>query len=206
RFAGLNFKWYNSGRSYDDVDAIAGLPNPWFHKWLQHPSFDAYWQSMVPYKSDFAKINIPVLTFDGYYDDGQGSAIGYLRDHYLYNPRAVHYLIIGPYDHLGTQRSHKEEDLRGYAIDPVAQIDTPDITFQWLDYILQGAKKPAILADRINYEVMGANQWRHAPRLNAMSDSAITFYLSNEPRLTFHALSEAKPARAEALTETVEDR
>ncbi|HET9391918.1 MAG TPA: CocE/NonD family hydrolase [Candidatus Rubrimentiphilum sp.] len=203
-FIGLNSKWYHSGKSYSDVDAIAGVPNPWFHRWLSHPDFDAYWQSMVPYKDDFAKINIPVLTFTGYYDDGQGSAIGFLRDHYAYNPRAVHYLIIGPYDHLGTQRSHKEDVLRDYPIDPVAQIDTPAITFEWFDYVMRGRSKPAILADRINYEVMGANQWRHAPKLDAMSTSSMTFYLSNQPLSGFLALSQNKPVRPEALTETVD--
>ena len=63
-------EWFMSGRPYREIDAVDGTPNPWLQRWLQHPAYDKYWQSMVPYESDFARINIPVLTITGYYDDG----------------------------------------------------------------------------------------------------------------------------------------
>ena len=31
KFRGLALRWYKSGRAYRDVDAIAGVPNPWLH-------------------------------------------------------------------------------------------------------------------------------------------------------------------------------
>jgi hypothetical protein len=124
RWGSLNQKWYESGASYRKVDSVDGTPNKWFQTWLQHPSYDRYWQQMVPYKEEFAGINIPVLTITGYYDDAQQSALWYLREHYKYKHHAEHYLVIGPYDHFGTDRSRKEPVLRGYAIDPVAQFDT----------------------------------------------------------------------------------
>jgi uncharacterized protein len=144
----LNDRWYKSGSSYRSAPLFYGRANPWLQKWLDHPSFDAYWQSMVPYKSDFSRINIPVLTVTGYYDDGQGSALNYLKDHYEYNRRAVHYLVIGPYDHLGSQAAHKDDVLRGYPIDPVAQFSTPRLTFDWFDWVMRGGVRPAMLADR----------------------------------------------------------
>ncbi len=88
RWRALPNKWYASGAAYNCIDSIDGTPNPWLHRWLQHPAFDAYWQAMVPYKQDFASINIPVLTVTGYYDDGQISALQYLNDHYRYNPKS----------------------------------------------------------------------------------------------------------------------
>lgn len=94
-FRSLNDRWYASGTSYRDVDTIAGRPNPWLRKWLLHPSYDAY-QAMLPFRQDFARINIPVLTIDGCYDDGQISALGFFRDHYAYNRHANDYLVIGP--------------------------------------------------------------------------------------------------------------
>jgi putative CocE/NonD family hydrolase len=200
----LNQRWYVSGRSYRDVDQVAGRPNPWLQKWLKHPSYDAYWQAMVPYESDFAKIGIPVLTITGYYDDGQLSALGYVRDHYRYNRHADHYVVIGPWDHLGTQRAHKDAILRGYHIDPRAQIDTPKLTFDWLDYVMRGGKKPALLQDRINYEVMGANEWRHAPSLDKMSSTVTTLYLSDvKAGSGYYALSAQAPARSASLNQTV---
>src|SRR5262249_17350242 len=56
----LNDRWYASGRSFRDVTTFYNRPNPWLQKWLDHPSFDPYWQAMVPYREDFARINIPV--------------------------------------------------------------------------------------------------------------------------------------------------
>jgi hypothetical protein len=32
----------------------------------------------------------------GYYDDADAAAVNYLVDHYRYNKKADHYLVIGP--------------------------------------------------------------------------------------------------------------
>ena len=169
RWSALPDKWFASGRRYRDIDAIDGTPNPWLQRWLRHPAYDGYWQAMVPYRQDFARIGIPVLTVTGYYDDGQVSALEYVREHHRYRPDAEDYVVIGPYDHFGTHRSQKAPVLRGYSIDPVAQFSTPALFYEWMDYVLRGAPKPPVLVDRINYEVMGANEWHHAPSLEAMA-------------------------------------
>src|SRR5437868_2813724 len=99
RWSRLNRDWYVSGRAYRDLDKIDGTPNPIYDKWLAHPTYDSYWQSMIPYRTDFARIDIPVLQTAGYYYGGPGAAVYYFAEHYRYNPRAEHYLVIGPYDH-----------------------------------------------------------------------------------------------------------
>jgi uncharacterized protein len=188
--------WYASGRRYRDVDKVDGKPNPWYRRWLAHPSYDAFWQGMLPYKDEFARITIPVLTFTGWYDDGQNSALNFVRDHYAFNPRAEHYVVVGPWDHLGTQGTVKPAVLRGYAIDPVAQLDTTKLTFEWFDYVLRGARKPTLLQDKINYEVMGANVWRHAPSLDRMSPSRLRLYLTTRRTARdAYVLSPAPPVK-----------
>jgi putative CocE/NonD family hydrolase len=204
RWRSLNAKWYASGRPYREIDQVDGMPNPCLQRWVQHPSFDKYWQDMIPYQEDFATINIPVLTVTGYYDDGQISALQYLKDHYKYNTKANHYLLIGPYDHFGTQRSHKDPILRGYAIDSVAQIDTPEITFEWLDFVMRGGNKPELLKDRINYEVMGQNEWKHAPSINEMSNQPLTFYLTDAKVGDRYRLSKVKPSVPRSLPQVVD--
>ena len=199
----LQNNWYASGAAYDRIDSIDGTPNPWLQRWLDHPSYDKYWQSMVPYKEEFAKINIPVLTITGYYDDGQISALRYLREHYRYNKRANHYLIIGPYDHFGAQRGGVPV-LRDYPVDPVALINTREITYQWLDYILKNGKKPPILKDKINYEVMGQNEWKHAPSLEKMHNKVLTFYLTNVRSGNFYQLSLKKQGTSSFISQEVD--
>lgn len=204
RWDSLNDKWFASGASYRKIDSIDGTPNKWLQRWLLHPDYDTYWQDMLPYRAEFAGINIPVLTITGYYDDGQQSALKFLKDHYRYNKNADHYLLIGPYDHFGAQRSFKDPVLRGYAIDSVAQMDTPEITFQWLDYVMRGGSKPELLKDKINYEVMGANEWKHAPSLGAMSNETLTLYLTDYKTGDRYKLSDEKPPKPGYLSQVVD--
>lgn len=178
RWNNMRNKWYESGVAYRKLDSIDGTPNKLLQRQLQHTAYDSYWQQMVPYKEQFADIKIPVLTITGYYDDGQISALHYLKEHYKYNKNANHYLVIGPYDHFAAQTGGYPV-LRGYTIDPTALINTREITFEWLDYILRGGPKPSILKDKMNYAVMGANEWRHSPSLEKMSDTVLRFYFSD---------------------------
>ena len=204
RWGALNNKWFASGKSYRQIDSVDGTPNKWLQRWLQHPSYDKYWQDLVPYKEEFAKINIPVLTITGYYDDGQQSALRYLKEHYKYNKNANHYLLIGPYDHFGSQASRKQPSLRGYTIDPVAQFDTPEITFQWMDYVMRGGKKPELLQDKINYQVMGTNEWKHAPSLEKTSNDTLTLYLTDGKSGDTYHLSKTKPSKPGFLDQAVD--
>lgn len=173
----LVFEWFENGNSFRSLDSLGGQPNPIFQHWLNHPAYDSYWQSMVPGPVEYAKINIPVLTTTGYYDGSQIGAIRYFKLHYKYNKNANHYFVIGPYDHWGGQRK-PAPNLMGYEIDSVANINMMDLAYQWLDYILKGKPKPGILKDKVNYQVMGTNEWKHAPSLQAINNDTLTFYLA----------------------------
>jgi hypothetical protein len=203
RWEKMRNTWYASGIAYRKIDSIDGEPNIWLQKWLKHPAYDQYWQSMVPYKEEYAKINIPVLTFEGYYDDGQISGLQYYKDHLKYNKKANHYLIIGPYDHFGTQSGGVPE-LRGYTVDPVALINTRDITFQWMDYIFKSGPKPSILKDKINYELMGANVWRHVPSLTQMNNDTLILFLSNNKIDSNYQLVDKKPIKPGYIDQVVD--
>jgi putative CocE/NonD family hydrolase len=184
RWAKLDHDWYTSGRPYRDLAKIDGTPNPIFDRWISHPAYDAYWQSMIPYKEEFSRISIPVLQTAGYYYGGPGAAVYYLRQHVQYRPNAEHYLIIGPYDHLIAQRGTAESNvdaLAGYQLDPAAKIDLTEVRYRWFDYTLKGGPKPAILADKINYEVTGANVWKHAPSVASMATETARYFLSADP-------------------------
>jgi len=169
---------YREGVAFAERDALDGQPNPWFRRWLQHPDYDAYWQAMIPYREEFAAIDIPVLTTTGYFDGAQIGALYYLQQHYRYRAHAEHYLLVGPYDHISGQRGTvvTGDTLNGYALDPVARIDLGRVRYQWFDHLFKGAPKPEWLRDRINYEVMGANQWKHAPSLAAMGPQRVRLY------------------------------
>jgi putative CocE/NonD family hydrolase len=200
RWGRMNREWYVKGSAYRALDKIDGTPNPFFDRWLEHPSYDSYWQSMIPYRQEFARIDIPVLTTTGFYDDAQIGALYYFIQHHEYAAGARHYLLIGPYDHIRGQRGtisrlgNPLTVLRGYETDPVAQIDLGELRYQWFDFIFKGAPKPAVLQDKVNYEVMGANEWKHAPSLAAMANQRLRFHLSAERAGDTYRLSARKPA------------
>jgi uncharacterized protein len=199
-FAKLPQQWYRSGRSYRDIDAVAGIANPWLHVWLQHPAYDAYWQHMSPFRGDYARINIPVLTIDGYY--GDSTAIGYYNDLLRYNPRAQGYLVAGPWDHFGSQGQQRPNVLRGYTIDAAAHIDTWKLTFDWFDYVMRGAPRPALVANRVNYEVMGENRWRHETSLQAMGAPQRFYITTHRVSKRFYLLA----TRAQFATSALHQR
>lgn len=199
----VNQRWYQSGRAYRDFDQIAGQANPWLQKWLQHPAFDSYWQSMVPTAAEYKNLHIPVLSLTGYYDDGQISALQYVRDHQRYNPEAEHYLVIGPYDHFGAQHGSNDTQLRDYPLDKVAHLDVLALTFSWFDYVLKGQPKPALLKDKVNYQLMDDNSWQHAPSLAAMASTPQRFYFAAKTTQGEYGLTTTKPTNDEAAKTAV---
>ncbi|HCN50481.1 MAG TPA: hydrolase [Chryseobacterium sp.] len=179
----INTKWYKSGKSFRSLDTISGKPSKIFQRWLDHPGYDQYWQKMVPYKDEFANINIPILTTTGYYDDDQIGALYYFKKHHQYNKNANHYLVIGPYNHGGAQ-SFGFTYVNGNPIDPVARISIDDLAFSWFDYILKNGKKPELLKDKINFQVMNTNTWKHVSNLDKMHTSTFKFYLQDYKNAT----------------------
>jgi predicted acyl esterase len=190
RWRRLDRSYYVSGRPYRELPAIDGKPNPIFESWIAHPAYDVFWQGMIPWREEFARIDIPILQTAGYYSGGPGAATYYFREHYRYRPDARHYLVLGPWDHgesqHGTRRldgSHLTE-IDGYPLDEAAKIDLEELRYDWFDHVLKGKPRPALLADRVNYEVTGANVWKHAPSLQAMAQSTLRMELGRDRIVT----------------------
>jgi uncharacterized protein len=184
----LNEKWYRSGRPYRDLGRLYGKHNPVFIRWLNHPSYDRYWQNFLPYREQFAHIDIPVLTMTGYYAASAPGDLYFFTQHHRYNPRANHTLLIGPYDE-STMHAGATASLRGYQLDAAALIDFRELRYQWFDHVFKDAALPALLSDSVNYEVMGANEWRHAASLDAMADGSLRYYLDAAGSGANHRLS-----------------
>lgn len=173
----LNEQWYRSGDRYRDLGRLFEKPNPIFIRWLNHPSYDRYWQKMVPYRKEFAQINIPVLTVTGYYAASEPGDLYFFTEHHRYHPHADHTLLIGPYDDSLMQRG-SAATLHGYPVDSSAQVDLHELRYRWFDHVFKGSALPSLLTDQVNYEVMGANEWQHAPSLGAMADSSVKYFLN----------------------------
>ncbi|RED47013.1 hypothetical protein DFQ10_101792 [Winogradskyella eximia] len=188
RWNSLKNTWYKTGVAFNKLDSLDGRVNTLWNTYMQHPSYDDFWKKMIPYQQEFAKIDIPILTITGYYDDSQRGAIYYYNEHHKYAKNPNHYLLVGPYDHWAAQ-TKPEESLRNYKLDKAALINIEEeLIYQWFDYILNGKAKPSILKDKVNFQVMGTNTWMHKPSLSAMTNDTLTFHLSADKTNDFYAL------------------
>lgn len=191
--------WYKNGFKYASLDSLEGNNNIIFRRWLQHSSYDAYWQKMTPYKYDFSKINIPILTMTGYWDDDQLGAMYYYKQHNLYNKNANHFLLIGPYSHNGYSNI-----LGGFAIDSTAKINQGDLMFQWFDYVLKDSVRPSILKDKVNFEILGDNKWMHVSSLNKMYNDSLILYLNGLDTTNNYSLVNTKPKQLKSIEQIVD--
>jgi putative CocE/NonD family hydrolase len=174
----LDQRWYRSGRRYRDLGRLAGTPNRTFIRWLNHPSYDRYWQKLIPYRQQFAAISLPVLTITGFYAASEPAAVYYFRQHTRYDPNADHTLVIGPYDDAAL-RDNPGSVVQRLPLDPSAFLDLRDLRYQWFDHVFKGTPPPALLSDQVNYQVGGGDEWRHSPSLAAMENAKQRFYLGS---------------------------
>lgn len=186
-------RWSDKGLAFRVLDSLAGGPNKVYREWLANPSYNEYWQKMVPYKEEFARINIPILSTTGYYDADQLGALYYYKEHLKYNPSADHYLIMGPYDHYGAQGTQAEK-IFNYPLPEQARLNFYRVAFQWFDYVLKGKEKPEVLRDKVNYQVMGTAEWRSAPSLKEMGNRVLKFYLTDKKQGKHYSLATSTPA------------
>jgi putative CocE/NonD family hydrolase len=193
---------YLHHRPYKELDKIVGNESTVFQKWVSHPAFDAYWQKLDIRPEEYKKINIPILTITGDYDDDQPGAMTYYRDHMKYGTEEAkrkHYLIIGPWDHAGTRTPNKE--VGGLSFADASVVDMNKLHTDWYDWTMKGGKAPEFLKQRVAYYVVGAEQWKYADSLDSISNAKQTLYLNSSNREAndaFHSgsLTQEKPGAA----------
>jgi putative CocE/NonD family hydrolase len=198
----LDQTWYTSGRPYRELGQIHGKPSHLFTRWLNHPSYDLYWQKMIPYRNEFARLTIPVLTIAGYYAKAEVGSLYYFSQHHRFNSHANQTLLIGPYDD-DVMEHGPAATLRGVPVDPAALLELRELQYQWFDHVLKGGSRPELLRSRVNYEVMGANEWRHVASPEAMSRGALRFYLDPKLAGDGHLLSGRKGSSAAFVRQSV---
>ena len=168
--------------------------------WLDHVGDEAFNLAAEPKPTDYATMRFPILTATGFFDDDQPGALRYYRGYIAHAPAAEiekSFLVIGPWDHGGTQRPNKT--IAGLAIPESAVIDMDKLHADWYDWIIGRGAKPALLRDKVAYFMLGADEWRYAKSLEAASSGkSLDFYLSapaEGPLSLFHSgmLSAQRP-------------
>ncbi len=184
-------------------DALPGLDahlKATLAEWVAHPDRDAYWDAQAPTAADYRAMTFPVLTITGAYDDDQPGALSYYREFMREaspEERARHFLVIGPWDHLGT-RTPKIE-VGGVRFGPASLLDVPALHVDWYRWTMAGGPRPAFLRKPVAYYVAGDDAWRYADTLEAVTVRTEPLFLdstANADRvLSSGALRAAVPGR-----------
>lgn len=183
-------RWFESGTSLQGIDAFLGLPSRSFQEWLAHPHQDAYWDGSNPSAAQYADISIPVLTITGAYDSDQAGALTHYAVH-LKNTSAAgregHFLVIGPWDHAGTRTP--QPSVCGLDLGPDSLVDLGSLHVDWYEWHMEGGPRPDLLRAAVTYYVTGAERWRHAETLEAITSQKVAFNLKStgNPIDIFHS-------------------
>jgi len=181
-----NYELYKNRLPFCKLDSVAGMPNPYFQKWISHPDYDNYWQHIMPSKEDYQSIDIPIFSITGYYDADQVGAMYYYDQHQKYGTETAknnHYLLIGPYDHSGAHGwpGNIQNEI---TIEPEAQIPIYKYVIWWFDWVLKGKQKPGFIKDKITYFETGNHVWKGTSSLKKLTTDSLEFYLT--PTIKYH--------------------
>lgn len=171
-------RFFRSGRPFRELDSFVGLPSPIFQEWLQHPEPDAYWDGYNPAPEQYARIDLPILTITGIYDANQLGALAHYRAHLKHatpEARARHILVLGPWDHAGTRTPAPR--FGGIELGAAALIDMPGLHLEWYRWTLEDGPRPSFLKRNVAYYLMGAETWRYADSLEAVTGREQPLYL-----------------------------
>lgn len=157
-----------------DLDKkVLGKENPYWRKWIEHPTNDDYWEQ-ANFLDRLADVNLPVFHESGWFDgDGIGTKLNYLRMRAHNAPDQK--LVIGPWGH-SDQASRRVGD---HDFGPAALIDLPRDYLRWFDHYLKGVDNGINREPLVSVYVMGANRWLHGKEYPLPETRFEKWYLSS---------------------------
>jgi len=139
-----------------DLDKkVLGKENPYWRKWIEHPTNDDYWEK-ANFLEYLKKVRIPVFHQSGWFDgDGIGSKLNYLKMKSHEHPYQK--LILGPWGH--TDRAMRR--IGDLDFGPQAIVDLQRDYLRWFDYWLKGIDNGITQEPLVSIFAMGSNKWLH---------------------------------------------
>ena len=162
-----------------DILSSRGFPKTDYEDFIRHIPGDPYWKTLN-YATVTDSFNVPALHVNSWYDLGpretlmtfnlmQTNATGEVG-------RENQFVIISPTDHC------RSESARNPLI--LGERDLGDPTFayfelyrDWFDHFLRGVDNGVTDRPRIQYFLLGANEWRYADAWPLPTSERVSYYL-----------------------------
>jgi len=158
-----------------DLDkTVLGKENPYWRKWIAHPTNDAYWEP-ANFLDKLKDVNIPVFHQSGWFDgDGIGTKLNYLKMESWHH--ASQKLTLGPWGHTDTSA-------RGYGgrdFGETALVDLQRDYLRWFDYWLKGKDTGIQKEPLVSIFAMGSNKWLRGDTYPLPQTKFQKLYLASE--------------------------
>jgi putative CocE/NonD family hydrolase len=162
-------------RPLRDLDLALGRTNTVWRKWLEHNTFDDYWQRLS-LRGHFQNLDLPVLHITGWFDVDQWGELFYWHGMVNESPAAGNqWLLAGPWDHAGTRTPKQQLGGRDFGAHSLADMNAVHLRFfdRWLKGIENGQEQDA----RVRIFAMGVNEWHDEDQWPPAGTEEVTFYL-----------------------------
>ncbi len=131
---------------------------PYFHDWLAHPNYDAYWKQWS-IEANFAKIQVPAYHIGAWYDlflggtlrNYQGLRVGAGTEFARNQQR----LIVEVGGHAGRRRKVGDVDFGA-----ASEWDQRTLLLRWYDFLFKSVLNGMEREKPVRVFTMGTNEWR----------------------------------------------
>ena len=152
----------------------------WYNDWLENPPPSDYWNEF-DMSNHFGNIDIPIYHLGGWFDvflNGtlkfyQGVSKNGKSDKTKQNQR----LIVGPWVHGPTNIDNRFAG--EFDFGPDAALDFNELRLPWFDFWLKGKNNGIDETKKINFFVMGKNEWKQADEW-PLNNTTYTKYYFNK--------------------------
>ncbi len=179
------------------LDQSAGRPSQIWQDFINHSSYDAYWQELSPAQDCFNELTVPAYIMGGWYDYYPGdnlNTFNQLRQRAQAKAREQSRILIGPWSHLISQSTRLGELDFG----PKSQLDIDELALRWFDCLLKDKANGILDEPPVRIFVMGINQWRFEEEWPLARTVYTDFFLHSQGQagssLTDGRLDRQKPA------------
>ena len=150
-------------------------------RFVEEPGLEN-WSNMYSSSEQLRGIEVPVLTVTGTHDDCMpGTIYHWQRYEQLASESALakSHLVIGPWDHAGTDSGENSVGELQFA--EAARVPIRELRTDWFRHILFGEALPEFLSDRFVYYVAGSEEWRSNSSLQAVTKDFMNLNLQSSP-------------------------
>tara|TARA_B100000945_G_scaffold65177_1_gene48703 strand:- start:423 stop:2114 length:1692 start_codon:yes stop_codon:yes gene_type:complete len=153
----------------------------WYNDWLDNPPTSKYWKEF-DMSDQLHNVDIPIYHLGGWFDVFLNGTLKYYKGvsengkskHSRENQR----LIIGPWVHGPTNINN---NFAGeFDFGPDAAIDFNELRLPWFDFWLKGENNGIDKTKKINYFVMGKNEWKDSDEWPLKNTAYTNYYFNKE--------------------------